>query len=156
MIDILLYRTRKFWTLVLLWCRLQNPKVDLLFGSAQGSGWQERPSFFAATKMQTRQHMCTARGTPTARRLQHSPLSPGKVFPKIRLTKRSAKRRKNHRAVGVTLRRDPNHSILHNPWIILMYPLYTINQQGSLLLLMIEILHDSVHQNIPKASESLW
>ena len=26
------------WALILLWCSLQNPKVDLLFGSAQGSG----------------------------------------------------------------------------------------------------------------------
>ena len=27
----------KFWTPQLLWCRLWSPKVDLLFGSAQGS-----------------------------------------------------------------------------------------------------------------------
>ena len=28
----------QFWTLRLLWCRLQNPQVHLLFGSLQGSG----------------------------------------------------------------------------------------------------------------------
>ena len=27
----------KLWTLLFLWCRLQSPKVDVLFGSAQGS-----------------------------------------------------------------------------------------------------------------------
>ena len=28
----------QFWILVLLWCRLKNLEVDLLFGSAQGAG----------------------------------------------------------------------------------------------------------------------
>ena len=28
----------QFWTLILVWCRLQNLKVDLLVGSLQGSG----------------------------------------------------------------------------------------------------------------------
>ena len=31
-------RAPQFWTLIPPWCRLQNLKVDLLFGSAQGSG----------------------------------------------------------------------------------------------------------------------
>ena len=31
-------RTPKFWILILLWRRLQSLQVDLLFGSAQGSG----------------------------------------------------------------------------------------------------------------------
>ena len=33
----------RFWTPILIWCRLWNPKLDLLFGSAQGSGSVPQP-----------------------------------------------------------------------------------------------------------------
>ena len=39
----------QLWTLVLLGCRLQNPKVDLLFGSAQVSGLLSSPSIQVST-----------------------------------------------------------------------------------------------------------
>ena len=41
-------RPPQFRTLTLLWCRSQNPKVDLLVGSAQGSGQKVCPKVVPA------------------------------------------------------------------------------------------------------------
>ena len=51
-------RSPQFWTLGLLWCRLQNPKEDLLFGSAQGSGLPSPPRTFMAGSL-SRGGSCT-------------------------------------------------------------------------------------------------